>query len=81
MSSLEDIRKQGNGCVKNKDKSDFLEIYRSYREVNFLSIQACRKPVITKPVPTNHLFCSEFVTLGNTYQPPAALYINILITS
>ena len=34
MSSLENTRKQANGCVKNKDKSDFLEIYRSYREVN-----------------------------------------------
>ena len=44
-------------------------------------MQACRKPVITNPVPTNHLFCSEFVTLGNTHQPPAALYINLLITS
>ena len=30
MNSLEDIRKQANGFVKNKDKSDFLEIYRSY---------------------------------------------------
>lgn len=34
MSSLENTRKQANGCVKNKDKSDFLEIYRSYRQVN-----------------------------------------------
>ena len=35
-------RKQANGCVKNKDKSDFLEIYRSYQEVNF---EACKHAV------------------------------------
>ena len=43
MSSLENTRKQANGCVKNKDKSDFLEIYRSYREVN---LEACKHAVI-----------------------------------
>ena len=42
MNSLEDSRKQANGCVKNKDKSDFLEIYRSYQEVNF---EACKHAV------------------------------------
>ena len=42
MNSLEDIRTQANGFVKNKDKSDFLEIYRSYREVN---LEACKHAV------------------------------------
>lgn len=42
MNSLEDIRKQANGFVKNKDKSDFLEIYRSYQEVK---LEACKHAV------------------------------------
>ena len=81
MNSLEDIWKQANSFVKNKDKSDFLEYLPKLSRSKPWSMQACRKPVITNPVPTNQLFCSEFVTLGNTYQPPAALYINLLITS
>lgn len=44
MNSLEDIRKQPNGFVKNKDKSDFLEIYRSYREVNLEAIKHAVNP-------------------------------------
>lgn len=43
MSSLEKLENKPTRAVsKNKDKGDFLEIYRSYREVNF---EACKHAV------------------------------------